>query len=129
MGWRSKIREKVLKKAFEYAFNRYDKDNSGKLNREELAGMLNDAFQLIGYNREITSIEARIAMKMFDENEDGSISKEEAYQAMKIIMTKAGSLADLSGGKTSAMVEDDFEFDGDESFVPPEDIDPTKLKN
>ena len=26
------------------------------------------------------------------------------------------------------MEEDDFEFDGDESYVPPDDIDPNKLQ-
>lgn len=51
MGWRSKIREKILKKAFDYAFNKYDKDESGMLNRDELASMLNDCFSLIGYKR------------------------------------------------------------------------------
>ena len=51
MGWRSKIREKILKKAFDYAFSRYDKDEAGMLSRDELAGMLNDAFALIGYKR------------------------------------------------------------------------------
>ena len=36
-------------------------------------------------------------MKMFDDNGDDKISKEEAYQAMKIIMTKAESLTGLGG--------------------------------
>ena len=50
---------------------------------------------------------------------------------MKIVMTKAESLSGLGGSeKTSSayMEEEDFEFEGDESFNPPEDIDPAKLE-
>lgn len=51
-----KIKEKILKKAFSYAFARYDTDGSGYLNREEMASLLNDTFQLIGYPHHVSSI-------------------------------------------------------------------------
>ena len=102
----SSIKEKVLKKAFGYAFKRYDTDDSGYLNREEMASFMNDVFSLIGYPHHVSSIEARIAIKMFDDNGDGKIGKGEAYKATKEMMSKATEFLgeDKSSGKVGGAV-------------------------
>ena len=87
-----KIKEKILMKAFSIAFSRYDTDGSGFLDRKEMASFLNDTFQLLGYPHHVSSIEARIAIKMFDDNGDGKIGKKEAYAATKELMSQAGNL-------------------------------------
>lgn len=52
----AKIKEKLLRTAFSYAFSRYDSDGSGQLNKEELTSLLNDTFQLIGYPHKVSWI-------------------------------------------------------------------------
>ena len=124
-----KIKEKILMKAFSVAYSRYDTDGSGYLDRKEMASFLNDTFQLLGYPHHVSSIEARIAIKMFDDNGDGKIAKEEAYKATKEIMSTAGGFLggeEKSSGKVGGALpppDDDEEFKTKIDFQPPEEID------
>lgn len=130
-----KIKEKILKKAFSYAFERYDVDHSGFLNRDEMASLLNDTFQLIGYPHKVSSIEARIAIKLFDDNGDGNIGKEEAYKATKDVMSRAGGFMGGDDGKSQSKVgaacppdEEGVLTTKISNYEMPDEIDPSKLK-
>lgn len=50
----AKIKEKLVEKAFGLVFNRYDTDNCGSLDKDELTSMFNDIFQLLKLNKQLS---------------------------------------------------------------------------
>jgi len=52
----AKIKEKLVEKAFGYAFSRYDTDKGGCLDKDELTSLINDVFSLMKVNRQISWI-------------------------------------------------------------------------
>lgn len=61
-----KLKEKLVEKAFGFAFVRYDKDNTGMLDKDEITSLINDVFQLIRIPRQVSWMETMLIMKMFD---------------------------------------------------------------
>ena len=83
------IPESVVRRAVDQIFKRYDRDNSGVLDRKQLADFFNEVFRLLKIPMTITSEKAYLAMKMVDKDKDGKASKEEVLAAvMKIIGEK-----------------------------------------
>ena len=101
-----KLKEKLIEKAFGFAFMRYDLDNTGMLNKDEITSLINDVFQLIRIPRQISWVEAMLVMKMFDSDGNEGITKQEAYEAVKNALAKFGGIsgiAKMAGfGKTSS---------------------------
>lgn len=73
--------------------------------------MINDAFQLLKIPRQVSWVETALLLKMFDEDNNDSISKDEAYNAFSTALAKfggIGGLAKFAGfGKTSTALKDD----------------------
>lgn len=147
----AKIKEKLVEKAFGLVFNRYDTDNCGSLDKDELTSMFNDIFQLLKLNKQLSWAQATIIMKVFDTDGNDKISKNECYEALKLGLSKVGGIGGITSllsGKTSSgvpmdkedpyanMPRDDEEQDYASSsktgvknaYVPPEDIDEEMLK-
>lgn len=71
-----KVKQFVVDKAFGFAFMRYDRDNNGCLNKDQLTSMINDAFQLLKVPKQVSWIETAIIMKMFDSDGNDQVSKD-----------------------------------------------------
>lgn len=144
----AKVKEFVVEKAFGLAFMRYDRNSSGMLDKDELASLINDAFQLLKIPRQVSWIETAVLLKMFDQDNNDQISKQEAYDAFKNALAKfggIGGLAQIAGfGKSKGALEDDpyshipsdaqegdlycqTKISGKLDYVPPEDIDESML--
>lgn len=50
----AKIKQFLIEKAFNLAFMRYDKDASSTIDKDELASLINDVFQLIKIPRKVS---------------------------------------------------------------------------
>jgi hypothetical protein len=49
-----KVKQFVVDKAFWFAFMRYDRDHTNTLNKDELASMINDGFQLLKIPKQLS---------------------------------------------------------------------------
>lgn len=70
------IPDPVLEKAIDQAFSMYDTDNSGTIDKEEVGNVFNHVLQLVGVDLHIPSFIAKMALKKFDQDDDGKASKE-----------------------------------------------------
>lgn len=144
-----KVKQFLVDKAFGLAFMRYDRNSSGMLDKDQLASLINDAFQLLKVPRQVSWIQTAVLLKMFDQDNNDQISKQEAYDAFKNALAKfggIGGIAQFAGfGKTSTGLQEDpyshipsDSQEGDElsqgkisgklDYVPPEDIDESMLQ-
>lgn len=78
----------ALNKAFDTIFAKYDRDNSGCLDKSELVGFLNGVFQTAKIPITITDSHAWVLMKIFDKNKDGRLQRGEL---MGIVSNVAGA--------------------------------------
>lgn len=142
-----KVKQFVVDKAFGLAFMRYDRDGSGQLNKDEVTSLINDGFQLLKIPKQVSWIETAVILKMFDEDNNDQISKDECYNAFRSALAKfggIGGLAKFAGfGKTSGGIQDpkdeyayipkdedgetELKITGNLKFQPPEDIDESML--
>jgi hypothetical protein len=49
-----KVKQFVVDKAFWFSFMRYDRDHTNTLNKDELASMINDGFQLLKIPKQLS---------------------------------------------------------------------------
>jgi Ca2+-binding EF-hand superfamily protein len=72
-----------LKRKLEYAFNVYDADNSGYLDRDELREVINGMLDLLGA-KETSDVDklADQCMRELDASNDGRISKVEFVEGL-----------------------------------------------
>nr|2NCO_A Chain A, kDa calcium-binding protein [Tetrahymena thermophila]2NCP_A Chain A, kDa calcium-binding protein [Tetrahymena thermophila] len=72
-------------------FKRYDKDGSGQLQDDEIAGLLKDTYAEMGMsNFTPTKEDVKIWLQMADTNSDGSVSLEEYEDLIIKSLQKAG---------------------------------------
>ena len=67
-------------------FIKYDRDRSGFLSLDEIAGFFNECLANSGSCRRVTQYEAVDYMRKMDRNMDGRISKLELYSGLKAIL-------------------------------------------
>ena len=79
----SGLQEEMLKNYIENIFNRYDTDRSGTLDTHEMTFFFNDLFKALNINMTITDQDSMNAIRSIDQNNDGSVSKEELFLAFK----------------------------------------------
>ena len=71
-----KVKEFVIDKAFSLAYMRYDQDSSGKLNKSQITSFINDAFQLLKIQRQVSWLQTAALLKLFDDDDDEQIDKQ-----------------------------------------------------
>jgi Ca2+-binding EF-hand superfamily protein len=64
-----------IQKAVDLAFMKFDRDNSGSLDVNELGAFLTEVFKIAGVGITVSSWQAQILMKLMDKNKDGRIQK------------------------------------------------------
>ena len=69
------IDDNTLRGYIDTVFARYDRDRSGTLDPQELAGFFNDLFQMTGNPTRINQMQAMQAIRMIDSNSDGRANK------------------------------------------------------
>ena len=69
----------AITKAFDTIFSRYDRDNSGTLDKSELVGFLNGVFQTAKIPITVSDTQAWVLMKILDKNKDGKLAKNELF--------------------------------------------------
>lgn len=69
------IPDSVLERAIDQAFNLYDSDGSGTIDKEEVGNFFNQVLQMVGVDVHIPSFVAKMALKKMDQDDDGRASK------------------------------------------------------
>ena len=78
----------MLKTYINNIFSRYDTDNSGTLDSHEMTFFFNDLFKALNINQTITHQDSQNAIRSIDQNNDGSVSKEELFVAFKAMLNQ-----------------------------------------
>lgn len=55
----------------------FDRDGSGTIDKDEVGAFFNQVLQMVGVDIHIPSFVAKMALKKFDQDDDGKASKEE----------------------------------------------------
>lgn len=101
----AKVKQFVVDKAFWFAFMRYDRDNNNALNKDELTSMINDGFQLLRIPKQLSWLEMGFIMNMLDSDNNGQVTKDEAYGIFTNALEKFGGISGIAKfagfGKTS----------------------------
>jgi Ca2+-binding EF-hand superfamily protein len=71
----SKPTDEQLRQAIDAIFNKYDADQSGTLEDNEIFALINDAFKSLGRNKQVSQQEVRQFIQAIDKNGDGKIAK------------------------------------------------------
>lgn len=87
----SDLKDQMLKSYIEQIFNKYDKDNSGTLDVQEMTFFFNDLFRSLNINLTVTPQQAEEAIRSIDVNYDGKVDKNELYNAFKIMLNSPPS--------------------------------------
>ena len=77
-----------LQQYVEQVFARYDRDRSGCLNVNEIAGFINEVMSLSGYPTNLNQQQIFAIAGNMDINKDGRIAKMELYTALKAILNQ-----------------------------------------
>lgn len=79
----SKPSDDQLRQAIDAIFNKYDVDQSGTLQDNEIFNLINDAFKSLGRNRNVSKQEVLQFINAIDKNGDGKIAKPELFEILK----------------------------------------------
>ena len=82
----SKPSDDQLRQAIDAIFNKYDQDQSGTLEDNEIFNLINDAFKSLGRNRAVSQQEVIQFINAIDKNGDGKIAKPELFEILKKII-------------------------------------------
>ena len=77
------IDDNTLRNYIDQVFARYDRDRSGTLDPNELAGFFNDVFMMMGSPQTVNMYQAQQALQQIDRNGDGRANKMELFMAFK----------------------------------------------
>lgn len=69
-------------------FRRYDTDNSGTLEWNEVTALLTDVFRILGVDRKVTNDDVKSFSDTVDINGDGKISKTELYNIFRMMASQ-----------------------------------------
>ena len=67
--------DNTLRNYIDQVFLKYDRDRSGTLDPNELAGFFNDVFAMMGSPQRINPYQAQQSLMMIDRNGDGRANK------------------------------------------------------
>lgn len=76
----------MLKSYIETVFNKYDTDNNGGLDVQEMTRFFNDLFRNLGINTTVTEQQSLEAIKSIDDNSDGMVDRQELFKAFKLML-------------------------------------------
>ena len=79
----SKPSDDQLRQAIDAIFNKYDTDQSGTLEDNEIFNLINDAFKSLGRNRNVSKQQVLQFINAIDKNGDGKIAKPELFEILK----------------------------------------------
>ena len=79
------IQDQMLKAYIDSIFSKYDKDNSGTLDSQEMTLFFNDLFKSMGLNTTVTEEQSLETIREIDQNFDGAVDKKELFDAFKIM--------------------------------------------
>ena len=77
-----------LRQAVDAVFAKYDSDNSGTLDSNEVANLINDALKHMGHARQVNQAEINQFIKAVDSSGDGKIAKPELFDIFKKILAQ-----------------------------------------
>ena len=80
------VDDNALRNYIDQVFMRYDRDRSGTLDSNELAGFFNDVFQMMGSPQRINAYQAQQSLMSIDRNGDGRANKMELFMAFKMMI-------------------------------------------
>lgn len=75
--------DQQLQQTIEFLFQKYDRDRSGQLNMNELPGFMNEAFQYLGIQRQLSMMDIQSMMRNVDNNCDYQANRQELFMALK----------------------------------------------
>ena len=87
----------MLNGAFNTMFQKYDRDNSGFLDQNEVIGFFNGVFSMLHVPITVGQKEGWVLIKIMDKNGDGRISRDQLYNTVSRILS-VGSIAGAIGG-------------------------------
>lgn len=64
-------------------FKKYDRDNSGYIERAEIDGLCNDLGKELSSKKNFTNEEIRHVLSTIDANQDGKLTLDEVYRLMR----------------------------------------------
>ena len=71
--------DQQLRDAVDAVFSQYDKDNSGTLDQNEVANLINDALKHMGQGKQVSQAEVQQFVQGVDKSGDGRIAKPELF--------------------------------------------------
>ena len=75
-----------LRAAVDAVFGKYDSDNSGSLDSNEVYNLINDALNHMKANRQVNQAEVSQFVSAVDKSGDGKIQKTELYEIFKRLL-------------------------------------------
>ena len=72
-----------LRQAIDAIFNKYDVDQSGTLESQQIFCLIRDAFKSLGRNKQVSQQEVQQFINAIDKNGDGKIAKPELFEILK----------------------------------------------
>jgi Ca2+-binding EF-hand superfamily protein len=72
--------------AIDSIFKKYDVDNSGTLDTQEVKSVISDSFKNMNNNRSVTDDDVKKFLGAVDQNSDGKINKQELFSIFKRII-------------------------------------------
>lgn len=80
------FKDQILKSYIDQVFDKYDTDKSHTLDQKEMTSFFNDLFKSLNMPIVITEQQALEAIRSIDANYDGTVNKEELFNAFKAMI-------------------------------------------
>ena len=77
-----------IRQAVDAVFQKYDKDNSGALDKNETFNLINDALKQMNSGRQVTQQEVEQFINAVDTSNDKLIQKPELFEIFKRVLNK-----------------------------------------
>ena len=84
--------DQQLRDAVDAVFSQYDKDNSGTLDQNEVANLINDALKHMGAGKQVNQAEVQQFIQAVDKSGDGKIAKPELFEIFKKVLSQQWSI-------------------------------------
>lgn len=78
--------DQQLRDAVDAVFTKYDADNSGTLEANEVGNLINDALSHMKKNKTVSPAEVQQFVAAVDKNNDGKIAKSELFEIFKKVI-------------------------------------------
>ena len=85
------LRDQMLKSYIDQIFNKYDADNNGTLDTQEMTNFFNDLFRSLNIQLTVTEQQSQEAIRSIDTNFDGKVDRKELFEAFKVMLNCSNS--------------------------------------